>query len=228
MTLISEALLFRAGLAHLLEAAGMAIAGQFTRCDEALPVVRSERPQIILLDVTSDREVFACVDALVSAAPHSRVIVLSEPGGDIDCAKLIELGAAGLVPKTAAPEVLVKAVTRVHAGELWLDRIQTAKACGLLVRRRRTMESEAGKIAALTKREHEILALIGQGLKNAVIGERLFISESTVRNHLTSILSKLDVADRFELVVYAFKHGLVRYYDLEIEATGPVARRTDH
>lgn len=65
------------------------------------------------------------------------------------------------------------------------------------------------KIGTLTKREREIVALLGQGLRNPAIAGRLFISEATVRNHLTSILSKLALFKRFELAVYAFRHGLV-------------------
>ena len=79
-----------------------------------------------------------------------------------------------------------------------------------MARRRRAEDVEGAKIDALTKREHEVIALVGEGLKNAAIAERLFISEATVRNHLTSIFDKLDLSDRFELAVYAFRHGLVQ------------------
>ena len=69
---------------------------------------------------------------------------------------------------------------------------------------------EASKIAKLTKREREIIALVGEGLKNAEIAERLFISRTTVRHHLTSVFTKLDVPDRLKLIVYAYRHGLAR------------------
>jgi DNA-binding NarL/FixJ family response regulator len=221
VVVVSEFLLIRAGLVHLLEAAGLAIVGQSTTGEEALAMVESVRPDIILLDLDSGPQALACIDDLVLGAPNSRVVLLCERVGCADQSRLIELGASGLVPKTAPPAILVKAVRKVHAGEVWLDRRETAKAFNHLTRRRRAMEAEVKKIAVLTKREHEIIALIGQGLKNAAIGERLFISESTVRNHLTSILDKLDVTDRFELVVYAFKHGLVRFSDLEIDPKVP-------
>ena len=67
---------------------------------------------------------------------------------------------------------------------------------------------QAGKIAKLTKREREVVALVGEGLKNAEIAERLFISPATVRHHLSSIFMKLDVPDRLKLIVYAYRHGL--------------------
>ena len=80
-----------------------------------------------------------------------------------------------------------------------------------IARNRRPENSEAVKIAKLSPREREIITLIGEGLKNEAIAARLCISEATVRNHLTSVLDKLGVADRFELAVYAFRHRLVDY-----------------
>ena len=120
---------------------------------------------------------------------------------------LIELGATGLVLKNERPEVLMKAIRKVHGGEVWLDRTITARVLARIARRRHTQDAEAEKIASLTRREHEIIALVGEGLKNGAIADRLFVSEATVRNHLTSILSKLGLSDRFELAVYAFRHG---------------------
>jgi DNA-binding NarL/FixJ family response regulator len=78
-------------------------------------------------------------------------------------------------------------------------------------RRRQSQDVEATKIATLTGGERQIIGLVAEGLKNAAIAERLFISEATVRNHLTSILDKLGLSDRFELAVYAFRRSLVRY-----------------
>ena len=98
----------------------------------------------------------------------------------------------------------------MHAGEIWLDRANTAEVLVRVARRRRTEDLEGAKIATLTRREHEIIALVGEGLKNRLIAVRLFISEATVRNHLTSILDKLGLSDRFELAVYAYRVGLVR------------------
>jgi DNA-binding NarL/FixJ family response regulator len=69
---------------------------------------------------------------------------------------------------------------------------------------------EEERIAALTKREREVITLVGEGLRNKQIAERLYISEATVRHHLTAIFAKLDVADRFELVIYAYRYGLAK------------------
>ena len=103
--------------------------------------------------------------------------------------------------------MLGRAVERVAAGELWIDRAGRQPDC------ERGSPAQPGprgdKIGSLTKREREIVALLGQGLRNTAIAEQLFISEATVRNHLTSILSKLTLSNRFELAVYAFRHELV-------------------
>ena len=79
------------------------------------------------------------------------------------------------------------------------------------LRRRPVLDDHGARIATLTPREHEIISLLSDGLKNKAIAQRLMISEATVRNHLTSIFAKLDLSDRFELVVYAFRQGMVRY-----------------
>jgi len=72
------------------------------------------------------------------------------------------------------------------------------------------IDPEVSKIAALTSREREVIELVGEGLKNKQIAERLFISETTVTHHLSSVFSKLDVSDRLELIIYAFRHGLAK------------------
>jgi DNA-binding NarL/FixJ family response regulator len=124
-------------------------------------------------------------------------------------ARAIQLGAMGIVLKTQAAQSLVKAVQKVHAGELWLDRGQTADLVNRLTRKRTDEDPQAARIGSLTAREREIVTLVTEGLKNKDIADRLSISEATARNHLTSILDKLALSNRFELAVYAFRKGLV-------------------
>src|SRR5207247_2084469 len=104
---------------------------------------------------------------------------------------------------------LVKAIEKVYDGEVWLDRSMIASV--LNTRARGDMSPEqslyATQIATLTEREREVIQLIGEGLRNKEIAERLVISEATVRNHLTSIFAKIGVNDRFELVVFAYRYG---------------------
>ena len=172
-----------------------------------------QRPNIILIDLDLAKRSFACFAELMSVSPESRIIVLADPSRIDDCPTAIESGAVGLLLKHEPADMLTKAIRKVHEGELWLDRITTADVVRRVTRRRRLEDAEGTKIATLTKRELEVISLIAEGLKNRVIAERLFISEATVRNHLTSILSKLGVSNRSELVVYSFKHELVRHAD---------------
>lgn len=206
--LIGDQLLTRAALHRLLAAMGFDIRGEGTAVDA--PHLAAElRPDVIVIDLDPSLDAAASIEELVSLPEGARVIVLSDRRHAAGHARAVELGAAGLVMKNDPPETLDKAIRKVHAGEVWLDRTSTAEVLTRLARRRRLEDAEEAKIDALTRREREIITLIGEGLKNAEIAKRLFISEATVRNHLTSIFEKLDLADRFELAVYAFRHGLV-------------------
>jgi len=106
--------------------------------------------------------------------------------------------------------VLLKAIQKVHAGELWLDRARTAGIVTQLARGAHK-DPDTVKIESLTTRQREIVTLVAEGLTNRQLAERLFISEATVRNHITAILDKLELRDRFQLAVYAFRQGLVTY-----------------
>ena len=124
--------------------------------------------------------------------------------------RIAQQGCMGVVLKDEPIEVLLKAIERVSAGEIWFDGSTMA---GVLRDIKHTNGSKldgeaAARIATLTKREREVVILMSEGLKTGQLAERMFISETTVRHHLTSVFDKLDVADRFELVFYAYKHGL--------------------
>lgn len=210
--LISDLLMDSAGLHRVLdEASGITLVGEAGTSDEAAVLAARDRPDIILIDLDLRSDAFDCVSKIMANAPDSRVIALSDRSRAADHHVLIELGATGLVLKNERPEILVKAIRKVHSGEVWLDRRITARVLARIAQRRHAHDAEADKIASLTPREHGIIVLVGEGLKNGAIAERLFVSDATVRNHLTSILSKLGLSDRFELAVYAFRHGLVHY-----------------
>jgi DNA-binding NarL/FixJ family response regulator len=147
---------------------------------------------------------------LPTVTERARTLVLTS---DVDVtrhARVIELGAVGVVLKTQSAQVLAKAIRSVHAGELWLDRAEAATIINRLTRKHAEDDPELLRIASLTPRENQTVALLTEGLTNKDIAARLFISEATVRNHVTSILDKLQLTDRFQLAVYAFRRGLVR------------------
>jgi two-component system nitrate/nitrite response regulator NarL len=125
--------------------------------------------------------------------------------------KVVEDGVVGVVFKSQSPEVLVKAIEKVWAGEVWLERSLIANVLTRLSRNQPVSQPdpELENFSRLSEREKEVVRLIGKGLKNKRISTELCISETTVRHHLTSIYNKLGVSDRLELLVYAHRYGLV-------------------
>jgi two-component system, NarL family, nitrate/nitrite response regulator NarL len=204
--------LIRGALRALLETHRIIVVGESSDAPELLTVIKTQQPDVALIAIDGWGEHdFALLEELPSVAGRARTLVLT---GEVDRglhARAIELGAMGLVLKTQPAEVLVKAVQKVYAGELWLDRAQIATIVNRLTLNRSDTDAdpEATRIESLTPRERQIVALVTEGLTNKDVAERLFISEATARNHLTSILDKLGLANRFQLAVYAFRRGLV-------------------
>ena len=104
---------------------------------------------------------------------------------------------------------MIKAIKKVHHGEVWLDRLTMGSVLQEMTEEKQA-DPDQEKIASLTEREREVVSLVGEGLKNKQIAAKLFISETTVTHHLSSVFSKLAVSDRLELIIYAFRHGLAK------------------
>jgi two-component system nitrate/nitrite response regulator NarL len=191
----------------------LTVVGTASTAEQALIVAAETQPDVILLDLNlHGRSALEFLPDLRKAASKSRVLILT--GGTFDDSRreAIRLGAVGVVLKEAAFEVLHKAICKVHEGEIWLDRsamgsllIEMSREDGVKV-----VDKDVTKIESLTKRERDVIRLIGEGLKNKDIAARLFISETTVHHHLTAIFGKLDVVDRVGLIIYAYQHGLAQ------------------
>jgi DNA-binding NarL/FixJ family response regulator len=211
LLIIDDHALLRAGLRMLLESQeGLVVVGETDNCLEAEQLTTREQPDIILLDLDLHGEIAVdCIPALLAAAQRARVIVLTGVQDAELHRRAVHLGAVGLVLKHKAYAVLLKAIACVQAGEVWLERTMMAH---VLMRLTRTdaPDPEADKIATLTEREREVIMLIGEGIKNQQIAERLCISRVTVGHHLSSIFDKLGVSDRLALVIYAYRHGLIQ------------------
>jgi DNA-binding NarL/FixJ family response regulator len=204
----------RAGLRMLIEShAGLALAGEAGTRAEALAAAARDRPDVIVLDLDLGGEnAVDDIPELLATAPGARVLVLTGVRDPELHRRAVRLGAMGVVRKEKAAVVLLAAIERVHAGEAWLERGMIGS---LLSEMRRPQaaapaDPEQARIATLTKREREVIVLAGQGLKNRQLAQRLSISETTVRHHLTSIFDKLGVGDRLELVIFAYRHGLAK------------------
>lgn len=212
--IIDDHVIVRAGLRMLIENhEGMIVVGEAGTRVDALAMAGQEQPDIILLDLDIGGESgLDFLRELLGTAPQARVLVLTGMRDPEAHRRAVHLGAMGLVFKDKAAEVLIKAIQKVHAGEVWLDRSLTASILAEMSQADQTRkpDPEAEKIRSLTSREREIVGLVCEGLKNKQIADRLFISEATVRNHLTSILSKLELSDRFELALYSYRQHLAK------------------
>jgi DNA-binding NarL/FixJ family response regulator len=193
----------------LIESApGFVVVGEAGNGDEAVAVIAREQPDVVLLDLDlGGRSSLEFFKELASAAERARVLILTAVD-DLELhRRAVLLGCAGVVLKKQTNETLLRAIERVCEGEVWLDQSMIAS---LLSAANKVGDEDSVRIASLTKREREIILLIGEGLRNKQIAARLFVSETTVRHHLTSIFSKLSVSGRLDLVVYAYRHGLAR------------------
>jgi two-component system nitrate/nitrite response regulator NarL len=211
--IVTDYSLLLAGLGMLLEnQPDMKVLARTGDRREALALAARESPHLILLDLDLPTEdVPSLLPELREAAKNARVLILTSVTDSEVHRRVIQLGAMGVVMKHQTPEVLFKAMRKIHAGEVWLDRASMGNVLHEMTKRvPDPHDPEAPKIRSLTEREHQVIALIAEGLKNKQIGERLFISETTVTHHLSSIFSKLGVSDRLELVIYAFGHKIAR------------------
>jgi DNA-binding NarL/FixJ family response regulator len=203
----------RIGLRHLIgKQQYMKIVGEATNTSDALAIATREQPEIVILDLCLGTEnATDLIPQLLSIAEETRVIVLTGVQDEETLRRASRLGAMGVIAKDVPADMLIKAIDRVHAGELWLNRRLTAA----LVAELRSPgnepngNGESKRIGQLSNRERDIVCLIGEGLKNKQIADRLCISEITVRHHITSILGKLGVSDRLELLIFAYRNNLV-------------------
>jgi two-component system, NarL family, nitrate/nitrite response regulator NarL len=210
--LIDDHAVVRTGLRLIIESSpGMTMVGEAANRQDGLALAAREQPDIILLDLDLGNDSgIDIIPELLELARDARVIILTGVRDPKVHHKAVLLGAMGLVSKEKAAEVLIRATQRVYAGEAWLD---PAIVAGVLSEvspagRAKRTDRDAEKIATLTRREREVVELVGQGMKSQEVADRLCISETTVRHHLTSIFDKLEVSDRVELLMFALRHGL--------------------
>ena len=209
--IVDDHAVVRAGLRMLIDQdPDMKVTGLAGNRSEALAAAKTEQPNIIILDIVlGDDDGLSFLSELREAAAGARVLVLTGLRSLESQRKAMRAGAMGIVLKEHAAEVLIKAIKKVHKGEVWLDRLTMGSVLQDFTEIKRP-EPDKEKIATLTQREREVIGLVGEGLKNKQIASRLFISETTVTHHLSSIFSKLEVADRLELIIYAFRHRLAK------------------
>ena len=203
--------LVRTGLRMLIETVpGMKVVGKAGNRSEALALAASKKPNLILLEIDLGAEDgLDFLPELREAATNARVVILTGVKKIETHLRAARMGAVGLVLKEHDGDVLLKAIKKVHEGEVWLDRSLMSSLLNEMTTPE-TVDPDAARIASLTGREQQVIALIAEGLRNKQIADRLNISETTVTHHLSSVFSKLGVSDRLELVIYPFAHLLAK------------------
>ena len=211
VVLVDDQALFRAGIRMLVDSQpDLEVVGEASDGREAIGVVRGTRPDVVLMDIrmpvmdglTATAELL--VDPVFDGAPP-RIVMLTTFDLDEAAARAIRQGASGFLLKDADPEFLLAAVRSVHAGSAVIAASATRDLFAHFAEPARPVPPQ---FAELTDREKEIFALAARGLSNAEIAGREFLSEATVKTHISRILAKLGLRDRVQLVVFAFEHGL--------------------
>ncbi len=210
--LVDNYQLVRLGLRVLIEQQPrFKVVGETGSCAETLECAVLAQPDVIVLDLDlGDESGLDLITVLRSKVPKANILVLTGLRDTSQHHQAVMQGAIGLVFKAQPFETLIQAIERVYMNEAWLDPLLVASVVGELSRTREapSVDPELAKIVSLTKREHAVIALVCEGLQNRAIAQRLSLSETTVRHHLTSIFAKLEVDHRLELVIYAFRNGL--------------------
>jgi DNA-binding NarL/FixJ family response regulator len=212
--LVDDQELFRAGVAVMVDAqTGMEVVGQAGDGSEAVRLVDELSPDVVLMDirmpgvdgVEATRRIYSPTRAASRERPV-RVVVLTTFNLDDRAATAIRYGASGFLLKDTTPVLLADAVRTVHAGNAVLAPQDLAVLLEGEFRSRRALPDS---YRSLTGKEQEILASVARGLSNSEIAHQLFLSESTVKTHVGSILRKLDLRDRVQVVVFAHQHELL-------------------
>jgi DNA-binding NarL/FixJ family response regulator len=207
--LVDDQTMIRAGLRMVLESEpDIAVVAEASNGAEAVAVGKRERPDVVLMDVRMpEMDGIEATRRLLEVAPDTKVIVVTTFDIDDYVYGALRAGASGFLLKDAPPDDLIDAIRIVAGGDALIAPSITKRLITEFAERRE--ERPVQGLDQLTDRETEVLALIARGLSNAEIAEELFVSETTVKTHVSHILTKLDLRDRVQAVVAAYEAGLV-------------------
>ena len=206
--LADDQALVRAGFRMIVESqAGMEIAGEAADGQEAIELVRRERPDVMLMDIRMPR--VDGIEATRQVASATRVVILTTYELDEYVFDALAAGASGFLLKAAPPEQLIHAIEVVAAGNALLDPSVTKRLIAEFAKRPEPALRRPNELSTLTEREHEVLLEIARGFTNAEIAGRLHVSETTVKTHVAHVLDKLSLRDRVQAVIVAYEAGLV-------------------
>ena len=211
IVLVDDHEVVRLGLKSLLERhPQFDVVGEAGSAREALEQVESLKPDVVVMDIRlpGTSGIDAC-EQIVNQFPNTKVLMLTSYAEDEMLFSAIRAGASGYVLKQIGSEDLIKAIESVGRGEALLDPAVTQRVFQEV--RRAVKEEEASAFAHLSQQEKHVLLLVSEGKTNREIAKNLFLGEGTVRNYVSSILSKLSVNNRAEAAAYAVQHSLREY-----------------
>lgn len=208
---VDDAPIFQAGLASALKEEGFNVVGIASDALSAISEARRQQPNLVILDVLmpgiSGLDV---VDKITDASPSTKVVLLTSSDSEEDLLTAIKAGASGYIVKDTPFHKLVAAMREVVAGGAVVSPALAVRLFDVVAHLLRNRELNATRRPSLTGREVEILQWIAEGRTSREIGEQLYISENTVKNHVRNILDKLGMQSRHEAVRYAEHAGLIK------------------
>jgi DNA-binding NarL/FixJ family response regulator len=205
--------LVRSGFRALLDAEdGIEVVGDATNGAQAVEQARATRPHVVLMDIrmpTMDGIEATKQIVTTPGLQHVRILILTTYDTDAYVFEGLQAGASGFLLKDAGPSELLHGIRVVAGGDSLLAPRITRRLISQFTARRTADRTSDERLAVLTEREREVLALVGQGMSNHEIGAELFLSPATARTHVSHAMGKLGARDRAQLVVIAYQTGLV-------------------
>lgn len=202
--------LFRTGLSAALNGAGFDVCGEAANADNAVSVAEAEQPDLVVLDILMPGiSGLDAVEKIKAVAPDASIVMLTGSESEEDLLECIKAGARGYLVKDVPFSDLARDLRDVASGGAAISPMMTGKLLDVLNQLLRHQDFLAPRKPALTGREIEVLQHVAKGLTSKQIGEVLFISENTVKNHVRNILDKLGLHSRNEAVLYAVRENLI-------------------
>lgn len=207
LLLVDDQALVRQGLRRVVETSGhLEVVAECDDGDQVLDALRRYVIDVVVMDIRMKRMDGATATGEVRRVNGPPVLVLTTFDDDATIAAALHAGAAGFVLKDAPGEEIIRAIERVAQGDAWLDPAVTAR---VLASYRRVGRPAPSGLERLTPRELDVLGVVGRGATNAEVADELFISQATVKTHLSSVLTKLALRDRAAAIVFAHEHALL-------------------
>lgn len=210
LIVVDDVPLFRAGLTSALQGAGYDVVGEAADGESAVAVAEIEQPDIVLLDVLMPG--MSGIDALAkiqAVAPEAAIVLLTGSESEEDLLEAVRLGARGYIVKDMPFDQLVVSINQIAAGGAAISPGMAGKLFDVLRQLVLHHDMVGARKPTLTGREIEVLEMVSEGKTSRQIGDLLFISENTVKNHIRNILDKLGLHSRNEAVLYAIRENLI-------------------